>query len=572
MPAPTTALPPDVERRIELALHMIDLGAAVFPLRPGAKTPLIPKREGGGGFLDAQRDADRARTFLSQAGRPNYGVVFPEGSDVIVLDLDGGDRDKRPDWKADWQRLYERLGPPGLTFIVRTASGGRHAYYRWRTDLYGPMPPGDEMLGWTVRKPWKGYLVGPGSVVNGETYEPGGVDTIADLPEAWARAALEEKQKAANAGLITITGTPQPGTIQVGHRHNYLRDRARYLRGVGLSGDALFAAVMDLNLQLAEPKTAAEVRDAIGDVDTKFASDPVSGQLSAPPVELINGADRSVPLSSISTDPAPPMFIERLDPTGHTILYGTGGVGKGALACSWICSLVRDGHRVLILDYEGHPEEWGRRIASLDPDVHRGDAVRHLLPRHPLTDSVGEIAQVCDAHELDYIVIDSAVMACGADPLKPDAAAAYAAALVTLGRPVLSLAHVTKTDDSRYPFGSIFWHNLARMTWSLSGTDAELLLRHRKHNNYQGLGTFALTITWTDNKLREVWERGFNASVLRRVLDVLEDADGPLTAEQILGSLNDGDHKPVTKETLRKTLTRALVSHVRLADGRYARA
>lgn len=570
MAADPVGVPVEVASRIEHALHMIELGACVFPLAPGSKQPLIPKRRGGGGFLDAKPDPVAARTFLSQAGRPNYGVVFPEGSDIIVLDLDGGSAD-RTGWQADWQALYDRLGPPGLTFIVRTPSGGRHAYYRWRSDLHGPMPPGDEMLGWTVRKPWKGYLVGPGSTVNGATYAPTGSPTIADLPITWARAALEEKSQRVDPGSITFTrGTD---TIAVGHRHAYLRDQARNLRGIGLTGDALFTAVMDLNRQLDEPKSADEVRDAIGDVETKFTRDAVAPDGRPAPEARTEtpGVDRSVALSSISTDPPAPMLIDRLDPSGHTILYGTGGVGKGALACHWITDLVRTGHRVLILDYEGHPEEWGRRIASLAPDIHHGDAVRHLAPRHPLSDSVAEIALTCENHELDYVVIDSAVMACGADPLKPDAAAAYAAALVDLQRPVLSLAHVTKTDDSRYPFGSIFWHNLARMTWSLGGTDAELLLRHRKHNNYAGLGTFSLSITWADGQLREVWERGYNASILRRVLDALGDAATALSLEQLLAAINDDEHKPVTKDSLRKTLTRHLVTDLHLVDGRYAR-
>ena len=107
------------------------------------------------------------------------------------------------------------------------------------------------------------------------------------------------------------------------------------------------------------------------------------------------------------------MLVDRLDPTGHTILYGTGDIGKGALACRWISDLVLAGHRVLILDYEAHPEEWSRRVASLAPDVHRGDAVRHLAPRASLAAATGEIVWTCDTYELDYVVIDSAVMAWG---------------------------------------------------------------------------------------------------------------------------------------------------------------
>lgn len=280
--------------------------------------------------------------------------------------------------------------------------------------------------------------------------------------------------------------------------------------------------------------------------------------------------DASVALDSISTDPPPPMLIDRLDPLGHTILYGTGGVGKGALACWWIVQLVREGHRVLILDYEGHPEEWSRRIASLDAGVHAGDRIRHLAPTAPIHKAAASIATTCQAHASDVVVVDSAVMACGADPLKPDAAAQYSAAVLVIGRPVLTLAHVTKTDDSRYPFGSIFWHNLARMTWSLTGDD-EVLLRHRKHNNYPGLGTFALSVTWSeDHQLQEVWERGYSMSVLDRVVDAMP-ADGA-TIPELLTLINDGEHKNVSRETLRRTLSRAIPQRVRLSGEIYTNA
>ena len=305
--------PPEVvAKRVELAVRVIELGACVFPLAFNSKKPLIPKDQGGKGFLDAKPDPDMARTFLSNAGQPNYGLAFPADSDVFVLDLDGGDRAARPDWRNDWQRQYEMYGPPGLTFIVRTPSGGRHAYYRWRADLYGPMPPGDEMLGWTVRKPWKGYLVGPGSVINGNLYELAGVDYIADFPEAWARAALTEtgaKPGVASAGgpVLTIRG---PGLVQSGHRHKYLRDQARYLVGVGLRGDALFTAVMDLNSQLPEPKTADEVRRAIGEAETKFEPDEVTetGEVvrDAPRQSRVYAEDIELALPAIQPFPEDP--------------------------------------------------------------------------------------------------------------------------------------------------------------------------------------------------------------------------------------------------------------------------
>lgn len=274
------------------------------------------------------------------------------------------------------------------------------------------------------------------------------------------------------------------------------------------------------------------------------------------PDEAPTPIDRSVALASISTDPAPPLLIDRLDPMGHTILFGTGGVGKGALASWWIVQLIREGHRVLILDYEAHPEEWSRRIASLDAGVHASDLVRHLSPTDRLAKAAETVAATCAMHKLDYVVVDSAVMACGSDPLKPEAAAEYAAAVTAIGRPVLSLAHVTKTDDMRYPFGSIFWHNLARTTWGLQGDQSgAVVLSHRKHNNYASLGRFQVIATWRDDRLQEVYEKGYGQALQERVALIL--AGGMMTTTEIVEALNDDEEGvPVKRATVRRVLTR----------------
>ena len=59
-------------------------------------------------------------------------------------------------------------------------------------------------------------------------------------------------------------------------RHDFLRDRARTLRGGGLGGEALFDAVMQVNAEYCDPpKSADEVRRAIGDVERMYQPDPL---------------------------------------------------------------------------------------------------------------------------------------------------------------------------------------------------------------------------------------------------------------------------------------------------------
>jgi hypothetical protein len=283
--------------------------------------------------------------------------------------------------------------------------------------------------------------------------------------------------------------------------------------------------------------------------------------------------DITVDIATLDTTPPPPLLIERLDPLGHTILYGTGGVGKGALASAWVAALVLAGRRVLILDYERHPEEWARRIMSLAPDVVESGAIRYASPAASILGGADVVRQACDDHRIDYVVVDSAVMACGTDPLKPETAVAYSGALLKVARPALTLAHVTKMDDARYPFGSIFWHNLARMTWSMSGDEKETLLRNRKRSNYRNQGTFSLEMRWSEEgQLTGIVERGYSMRVLDRALEIL--ADGPLSLSEMLERMNDGDGKPVEKETLRRMLSKsiqAVLPRVRLDNGIYSR-
>ena len=316
----------------------------------------------------------------------------------------------------------------------------------------------------------------------------------------------------------------------------------------------------------AEDAELARVRDfparVIAERQTLAERDPEAVSplwQSLPSVyELIAAGEwdrpRAVPLGSISTEPPPPMLVGRLDPEGHTILYGPGGVGKGALACWWIVELVRTGHRVLILDFEGHATEWARRIGSLDPTAAQG--VWYVAPSKPLRAIATDVKAECDQYQITYVVVDSAVMACGDDPMKPEAARAYGEGLIRLGRPALTLAHVTKLDDGRYPFGSVFWHNLARTTFSLVPDGDTTLLTHRKGNNYAKIARQAVTMTWTDGQLREVWERSYAASLGDEIADLLAGSAG-MTLAAIVEHLS-GAERTIAKSSVQSALTRGV--------------
>ena len=201
------------------------------------------------------------------------------------------------------------------------------------------------------------------------------------------------------------------------------------------------------------------------------------------------------PLSAISTEPPPPpLLCDRLVPNGHSILFGPGGVGKGSYAAHLACELVADGHHVLILRLRGPPRTSGaERIASLG-GTQAAEGITHCSPTASswhgrsgaLWEHVSDIHDAVAATGATYIIIDSIVMACGsADVMDPQTPARYSVALNQLGKPALSLAHVTKAEDARYPFGSVFWSNLARITWAMAPTRDGAALTMGKANRYK---------------------------------------------------------------------------------------
>jgi hypothetical protein len=272
-------------------------------------------------------------------------------------------------------------------------------------------------------------------------------------------------------------------------------------------------------------------------------------------------------LGAIPTDPPPPLLCGRRDAGGHTILHGMGDAGKGTLASSWIVQGVAAGERFLILDYENHPDEWARRVWGLGGAAAVAGAV-HVAPltapwrgiRGPLWVQADEIRELAESLEATYLIVDSLAVACaGADPLKPEVPAMYAAGLELIGLPVLSIAHVTKAEELRYPFGSIMWHNLSRTTWSLAKDGDHAILTNRKSNNHRPAGRFVIEVTYLDDRPAEVSERPYSAVLADQIDEVIGTEQ--LTAGQIVARLaeavSDGETVPKA-DSVRAALRRGM--------------
>jgi hypothetical protein len=186
------------------------------------------------------------------------------------------------------------------------------------------------------------------------------------------------------------------------------------------------------------------------------------------PLEVEDDADEDAPvlLSDVEAMLPEPLLLGKLHAQEHSILFGDGGTGKGVIAAWLAARLTRDGRTVLIVDYEYHMNyEWRPRVEGFGGDM---EAVGVLQPVRPIWDISGWLRT--QAEPYDYVIIDSVTYACvGEEVEKSVTATRYTAAVNQLGKPVLSIAHVTKQNaDPNHPFGSIFWSNGARVTIAVS--------------------------------------------------------------------------------------------------------
>ncbi|MFJ1879705.1 bifunctional DNA primase/polymerase [Streptomyces sp. NPDC088137] len=186
---------------LSAALDAAERGWHVFPLRPGGKRPALHGETacpGTGACTNghlkwedrATTDPDRIRAAWS-AGPYNVGLATgPSGLVVVDLDMPKPTNPKgTPDGATSLQALCERAGQTvPTTYRTRTASSGHHLYFT--------APPSPQLtnsagkLGKLIdTRAWGGYVVAPGSVVDGHAYEVTDPAPVAELP-AWLLDAL----------------------------------------------------------------------------------------------------------------------------------------------------------------------------------------------------------------------------------------------------------------------------------------------------------------------------------------------------------------------------------------------
>jgi len=258
------------------ALAAADRGWHVFPLRPGTKVPTghaaarCPHTghcSHGHRTPEQRATTDHARIRQAWTHRP-YGIGIATGpSGLVVVDLDQPKENEpkgTPDGVTSFAALCERAGQAvPTTLTVRTAGGGAHLYFTAPAGVRLPSTKG-RLAPKIDTRAWGGYVVAPGSAVDGRRYEVVDDCPVVPLP-TWLREALTPARPPHGPVRVPVATSTRAGryadaalrneaaavaTTVEGGRNAALLQAARALGRLVASGD-LPRSVVEEALQAA---------------------------------------------------------------------------------------------------------------------------------------------------------------------------------------------------------------------------------------------------------------------------------------------------------------------------------
>ena len=267
------------------------------------------------------------------------------------------------------------------------------------------------------------------------------------------------------------------------------------------------------------------------------------------------------PAESVADIPEPegiqyrirPILLERQP----TLLYGEGGAAKSLLAqyLSLMVALpVLDGGydvepgAVLYLDYETDRGDFRRRLGALSAGMGYTlpQGIHYRRCYQPLATEVSEIQKIVAERDVQFVVIDSAGLACGGKPQDESMVIPFFGALRQIGVTTFTIAHVAKNAHEKTPFGSVYWINMPRSVYEVKKAQNEeqsetvIGLWHRKVNIGRPQKPFGFRFSFSESpesikveraRVSDSPELSSQLSLMTRILDSL--SRGPKTVEQL---------------------------------------
>ena len=222
------------------ALAYAAAGWPVFPCKPDQKAP-----DTAHGFKDATTDPAVIRAWWPPSSRRNVAIATGSpGPDVLDVDV-------KPDGSgfAAFNRLKQAGLLTGARALIRTPSGGLHAYYAGTSQ-----PSGRLARSFLDFKAAGGYVLAPPSVVGGKPYE------LLDKRQASGRIDWQAVRRLLDAPKPRYQAPRDDGDItgliewvarqnKQGNRHDPLKWAAFRLLEAGQLDDAAAAELVGASVR-----------------------------------------------------------------------------------------------------------------------------------------------------------------------------------------------------------------------------------------------------------------------------------------------------------------------------------
>jgi RecA-family ATPase len=400
------------------ALELHAKGFKVFPCAPNSKIPALK---------DWQQFALNAKADdLKQYTRHNFGVLC---TGITVIDLDT---------KPDKNGIESIKLLPALpkTLSIKTPSGGYHLYY----DGDSKTSVSSLGIGIDTRSEGKGYVVAPGSTINGTAYSVVGANPMQPLP-SWVIEKLNETKKE------KLTLDAEGGAVESGQRNNTLASMAGTMRYKGMAFDEMLPSLMALNELRFMPPLSVEEVETVANSVCRYKPQDVLGATAFMEVnEKLKTLDDCLLFGSkVRRDKIKKRqwFMDgRYAPGFISVIVSPGGLGKSQLtmldavsmakAISYTGFAVPDKKRVLIYNTEDPADELARRLQAIkdhyeladdDADIDQNivmlsgrDAPTILASQgrngtEINTEAIDTLVGVINKHRINVVLIDPFVQA-----------------------------------------------------------------------------------------------------------------------------------------------------------------
>lgn len=186
------------------AVALARKGFRVFPLVPNGKVPALDSDW----KVLASNSCDRVHRLWSEAlsGDPlDYNIGIATGAGFFVLDVDNK---KGKHGATTLERLEIRNDDLPLTFTVRSPNHGEHRYFlakdvEWIANSGSKLGEGIDIKG------DNGYVVAPGSVIDGKAYEVACDESMTEAPQWLKQAVVSRRPEAATAAPVIDLDLPE---------------------------------------------------------------------------------------------------------------------------------------------------------------------------------------------------------------------------------------------------------------------------------------------------------------------------------------------------------------------------